>query len=202
MHWPPSRSQTARLTSAGIWRGFVEERLWLGCGRGRSSTTPRYIPADVKRSVWERDGGQCTFASEAGRRCPARTRLELDHIDPVARGGEATAHNLRLRCRGHNQYEAECTFGTVFMSGKRRAAQHAPGRVTARTRAAGAEPSSEQDVLPWLRQLGFRPDEALRAAARCEAIPDAPLEQRLRLALSCFAKLSQRPPARILPAAT
>ena len=62
------------------------------------------------------------------------------------------------------------------------------GHVGARTRVPAAEPSPEQDVIPWLRQLGFRPDEARRAAARCEAIPDAPLEQRVRLALSCFAK--------------
>jgi hypothetical protein len=43
-------------------------------------------------------------------------------------------------------------------------------------------------VIPWLRRLGFRADEARRAAALCEAIPDAPLEERVRLALSCFAQ--------------
>ena len=42
----------------------------------RSSANPRCIPAEVKRVVWERDGRQCTFVSEAGRRCPARTLLE------------------------------------------------------------------------------------------------------------------------------
>jgi hypothetical protein len=41
-------------------------------------------------------------------------------------------------------------------------------------------------VVPWLRQLGFRADEARRAAALCKAIPDAPLEERVRLALSFF----------------
>ena len=34
----------------------------------RPSANPRHIPARVKRAVWERDGGQCTFVSEAGRR--------------------------------------------------------------------------------------------------------------------------------------
>ena len=109
---------------------------------------------------------------------------------------------LRIRCRAHNQYEAEYTFGTAFMSEKRRATQHAPGHVAARTRAAIAEPSSEQDVIPWLRRLGFRLDEARRAAARCEAIPDAPLEQRVRVALSCFAKSPQDRPASILQVPT
>ena len=130
--------------------------------------------------MWERDGGRCTFVSDSGRRCPARTRLEFDHADPVARGGEATAERMRLRCRAHNQYAAECTFGTAFMDHKRREAQ----RTQARPRAPAAEPSKERDVVPWLRQLGFRADEARRAAALCQTIPDASLEERLRLALS------------------
>ena len=72
------------------------------------------------------------------------------------------------------------------MSEKRRQAQHAPERVEVRAAAvelpAAAEP--ERDVIPWLRQLGFRADEARRAAARCEAMPEASLEERVRLALS------------------
>ena len=57
--------------------------------------------------------------SESGRRCRERAGLEFDHIEPVARGGEATAENLRLRCAPHNQYEAERAFGADFMERKR-----------------------------------------------------------------------------------
>src|SRR5437867_2932282 len=153
----------------------------------RRATGRRTIPARVKRAVWERDGGQCTFTSDTGRRCPARTRLEYDHADPVARGGTATVERMRLRCRAHNQYAAECTFGAGFMSQKRREAQLAPGRVEARARgrAAALEPSCaraaeaesasiepERDVIPWLRRLGFSAEEARRAAAQCESIPE------------------------------
>src|SRR5436309_10417269 len=88
----------------------------------RSSNNPRHIPAHVKRAVWERDQGRCTFVSKAGRRCPARTRLEFDHVDEVARGGRASVAGIRLRCRAHNQYGAECTFGAEFMREKREAA--------------------------------------------------------------------------------
>src|SRR5262249_42235523 len=84
-----------------------------------------YIPADVNRTVRERDQHQCTFVSETGRRCSARTFLELDHIEPVARGGKSTVENLRLRCRAHNQHEAESAFGTDFMSNKREQARQA-----------------------------------------------------------------------------
>ena len=37
--------------------------------------------------------------------------------------GRATVDGIRLRCRAHNQYTAECTFGAVFMNDKRQMAQ-------------------------------------------------------------------------------
>ena len=88
----------------------------------RPGKDPRHIPAHVRRAVWKRDGGQCTFVSECGKRCLSRTRLEFDHVDEVARGGEATVDRTRLRCRAHNQFTAECAFGADFMSRKRREA--------------------------------------------------------------------------------
>jgi hypothetical protein len=81
----------------------------------RSSNNPRYIPNAVKQAVWKRDGGRCTFVSESGHQCEARTLIEYDHVDPVARGGYATVERIRLRCRAHNQYEAEHLFGAGFM---------------------------------------------------------------------------------------
>lgn len=85
----------------------------------RSKAAGRAIPAQVKREVHARDGGQCTFTSESGRRCEARGALEYDHIRPVARGGRTCTENLRLRCRAHNQLEAENTYGRGFMEEKR-----------------------------------------------------------------------------------
>ena len=182
----------------------------------RSTTERRHIPAHVRRTVWERDGGQCTFVSGSGRRCAARTRLEFDHMDEVARGGAATVERMRLRCRAHNQYAAECSFGAEFMRQKRehaaearaaragaamqaRAAQARAVRAdAARPRAeqaererAAAEQTRERDVIPWLRALGFRMDEARGAAALCEQIPDAPLEERVRAALTYFKSRSR-----------
>jgi len=162
-----------------------------------SSRNKRHIPAHVKRTVWERDGGQCTFVSDTGQRCPARNRLEFDHVQEVARGGEATVSGARLRCRAHNQYGAERTFGAEFMRHKRLAAAEtrAAAKVRRVTRgpagvteqAATTTQASEQDVVPWLRALGFRTDEVRRAAAYCQSILDASLEERLRLALSFLA---------------
>ena len=97
----------------------------------RPGMSPRLIPANVQREVWNRDQGRCTFVSESGERCASRTRLEFDHLHEVARGGEASVDGLRLRCRPHNQYTAECTFGVEFMRNKRQEAQRAAGARTA-----------------------------------------------------------------------
>ena len=94
-------------------------------GGRHSSANPRHIPAAVRRAVRARDGDQCTFVSERGQRCSERRGLEFDHVVPVARGGEATVEGIRLRCRTHNQYEAERTFGAGFMRNKREAARRA-----------------------------------------------------------------------------
>ena len=61
--------------------------------------------------------------SSSSRRCEERRFLELDHVLPAARGGQATVPNLRLRCRAHNQFEAERTYGAGFRREKREAAK-------------------------------------------------------------------------------
>jgi hypothetical protein len=88
-------------------------------GRQGKPTHKRCIPAHVKRVVRERDQDRCTFVGDTGRRCEARDFLEFDHVDAVARGGPSTEENVRLRCRSHNQYEAERAFGAGFMHQKR-----------------------------------------------------------------------------------
>ena len=79
----------------------------------------RYIPASVREAVWKRDAGRCTYVSITGGRCRWRRDLQFDHVVPVARGGQATVENLRLRCSVHNQLEAERAFGEDFMKRKR-----------------------------------------------------------------------------------
>lgn len=85
----------------------------------RPAKGKRTIPADVRRAVWARDEGRCTFVGTTGHRCGTRTLLEFDHVDPVVRGGKASVEGMRLRCRAHNQYEAERIFGREFMEEKR-----------------------------------------------------------------------------------
>ncbi|HSB20724.1 MAG TPA: HNH endonuclease [Anaeromyxobacteraceae bacterium] len=88
------------------------------------------IPAQVRRAVFERDGGQCTYVSPDGHRCGSRWQLELDHVRPAALGGPSTTENLRLRCRGHNTLHAEETFGREHMARYRRQPEPRTGEST------------------------------------------------------------------------
>jgi hypothetical protein len=93
-----------------------------------SAVQSRYVPAPVRRAIWERDQGRCTFISAAGHRCTTRSLLEFHHVEAFARGGQATVEGMRLRCRTHNQHEAEREFGADFMRRKRAAAKLRRGR--------------------------------------------------------------------------
>jgi 5-methylcytosine-specific restriction endonuclease McrA len=79
-------------------------------GRTAQTDRTRHVPASVAREVWKRDGSRCTFVGADGR-CSARAWLELHHIVTFADGGATDAANLTLRCRAHNQYEAEQMLG-------------------------------------------------------------------------------------------
>jgi hypothetical protein len=98
------------------------------------SRRPRGIPSAVKRAVWTRDGGQCTFVGTAGR-CPERGFLEYHHKVPFAAGGPATVENVVVMCRSHNNHEAERFFGAAALAGQRSCAGRAMGQREERTRS-------------------------------------------------------------------
>ena len=78
----------------------------------RAKAASRHVPAATQRVVWQRDGGRCAFTGPQGR-CTATAFLEYHHVVPFAAGGETSAKNLELRCRAHNQYEADRYFGLL-----------------------------------------------------------------------------------------
>jgi hypothetical protein len=190
---------------------------------GAPSDDPRHISAEVKREVFKRDGGQCTFVSESGHRCEARGDVEFDHKIEVARGGGSTVDDVQLRCRGHNQFTAEQTFGAGFMKAKReeaKAAAAARGAKREAAKAAAAQRKAERDqaraqrqaerekkaeearllpheleVVPYLRKLGCLESESRVAARACREMADASLEDRVKRALSWFgARCGRRVP--------
>ncbi len=78
----------------------------------------RYIPSSVRERRLARADYQCEFRGPGGVRCTARTRLEVDHINPIGKGGSSGEENLRVLCRGHNLLLAKREFGEEFMRGK------------------------------------------------------------------------------------
>jgi hypothetical protein len=178
-HQNPSGEILPVLKSAlKLFVAHLEKRKFAAttCPRPSRSATasgvdapasPRHIPAAIKRAVWERDGAQCTFVSDTGKRCPARSMLEYDHIEPVARGGHATVEGIRLLCRVHNQYAAESAFGSGFMSDKRAEAQTRGRRRGNERRRGRARPAASTSARPDpVRGPAVRAPSAPRPARR------------------------------------
>lgn len=76
----------------------------------------RHVAAEVKKEVFKRDRGQCTYVSPEGVRCTERNYLQVDHVQPYALGGRSEAENLRLLCAKHNRFSAGETFGHDYMA--------------------------------------------------------------------------------------
>jgi hypothetical protein len=120
-------------------------------GRESESHHPRrrgrHIPAAIRRAVFERDAGRCTYRSDSAERCRATARLELHHSMAFTQGGEHRLDNVSLRCRAHNALAAEEDFGRDFVTSARDSSQHelwarhvpAPTRLPTAGRAAQAQ---------------------------------------------------------------
>jgi len=134
--------------------------------RARPCSDGRYVPRDVRREVVARDGMQCSFVSEDGRRCDETGFLELDHVVPVARGGEATVETVRVLCRTHNQHEAERILGRDAV------------------KAARAARQIDNDLIAGLRRMGVTASDARQAVATTRG--SGTLEERMRAALAAL----------------
>jgi hypothetical protein len=160
-----------------------------------ADTDLAYVSNEVRRAVYERDGGQCTFMSESGERCCERGFLQFDHRNPVCRGGQPTVENLRLLCGPHNRYEARRVLGTaVVRAGRARkaAATKTSAAVASRHEETPAAAEVPDDVALALRGLGFRPDEVRFAVAHAPNISEdgaaTTFDTRLRAALATLTR--------------
>ena len=65
---------------------------WLD-NRADAPRSGRYFLPRIRREILERDGFRC-------RQCGSSERLTVDHVIPVAEGGEGTVANGQVLCRG------------------------------------------------------------------------------------------------------
>jgi hypothetical protein len=171
--------------AAELVLAHAERKRFGGTNKPRKCTSDGadgYITPEVKRVVHDRDGGQCTFTSDTGRRCESRANIEYDHVQAVARGGSSRADNVRLLCRAHNQLIAEQTFGAGFMAEKREAAcQRALEREQRAAAKAAQQRANEaaEELVPGLMGLGYSQTEARARARNANLDPDMPIEQRM-----------------------
>ncbi len=71
---------------------FDGNHLMINKAKPRS----RVIPTDVKKTVWERDGGKCVI-------CGATDELHFDHDLPYSKGGTSiSSDNVKILCARHN----------------------------------------------------------------------------------------------------
>ena len=85
----------------------VSAQIFPTLEKNDAHTRSRYIPTSIKRAVWVRDSGRCTYTdAKTGRKCESTHALQYDHALPFALGGETNEDNLRLRCQAHNAHTA------------------------------------------------------------------------------------------------
>lgn len=66
--------------------------------------TPRIpIPAEVRKYVFQRDKYQCQSCGKT----TTETQLTIDHIIPLARGGQNDISNLQTLCSRCNQKKTD-----------------------------------------------------------------------------------------------
>ncbi len=139
-------------------RALVEqlERRQFGVGARlravRDPKDPRWIAPEVRREVFLRDGGQCTFVGDSGHRCESRTRLQFHHIQPFGKGGASTADNLTLHCGPHNREQAKRDYGEAGMSEGRERGERRPLRLHVEPDLAGDARASA--MPPVMREQG------------------------------------------------
>ena len=125
---------------------FAVGRKPRGTAEESVETDSRHIPDPIKRAVYQRDGGQCTFTDERGKRCEEKGGLEFDHLQGFARTHRHETRLLRLLCHAHNQHAAEQMYGRELMKAARR-----------RTCSGTSSPATDPALPAALRNEGDPP---------------------------------------------
>ena len=171
-----------------------KQRYGARPGNAAVKRTPkgRHIPKALRRFIAERDGHCCTFTSPNGHRCGETKALQIDHITPLAQGGETKADNLRLLCAHHNRHEAAKRMGEQLIAAKREQhdramAEHKKAKEEELARALTRR-ESDADLHAALKSLGMTREQSEIAVERTAHLALGPIEDRVRAALKARGK--------------
>ena len=157
-----------------------KRRFGAKVGTGGQKPVPRgrNIPAALRHQVAERDEYCCAFVSPDGHHCGETRGLQLDHVTPLALGGETSEENLRLLCPRHNRFEAIRRFGAEHVAAqtelneRARAQQREAKKREAGRQAQTAPAGEEQAAGATTESEEARPISAEQALARAESDAD------------------------------
>ncbi|MDJ0847695.1 MAG: hypothetical protein QNK04_04840 [Myxococcota bacterium] len=141
-------------------RKFAETRKPRKPPTPATNSPSRHIPAAIRRAVWKRDAGRCTYVSAGGRRCGAREFLEFDHVEAWERHRSHSVEGITLRCRAHNQERARRDFGERHMARFTRRRSLGPSDDEPRPRTARKARQPDPDQV--------RPESAERTPGRLD----------------------------------
>jgi HNH endonuclease len=138
-----TKSDQRAVSSAEAGGSSGESVASDGIGDQKGRAVPKrgrlrreHVRNSTRREIIARDGLRCSFVSDGGCRCSARSFLQIHHEHPWAKGGDATSTNLRLLCAAHNRLLAERDFGREHV-----AARHDERRAIARQGRSTADSS-------------------------------------------------------------
>lgn len=126
-----------------------------------------HIPAAVRRAVYERDGGRCTFVGPDGHRCQSNRLLQFHHIEPVGKGGGTTVEGVTLHCRAHNLLAAERDYGLELV-------QQRMSQARSQAPASRPQPAVAQDEAPSDSSSGPSQPGTQPPAPCCEPADEPP----------------------------
>ncbi|MBI4509942.1 MAG: hypothetical protein HY698_09925, partial [Deltaproteobacteria bacterium] len=158
---PSGKVEEVLLHVLSAYRKQKERRRFGGAEpQARPTAKPprqgdRYVPAAVRREVYDRERGTCAYVGPEGRRCDSTWQLEVQHVVPFARGGQSTPRGLTLFCRSHNLLLAEKDFG----------AAHVAARIQERRERSQVA----KDVRAALKNLGYGSRQAEQAVVQALA---------------------------------
>ncbi|MES2803185.1 MAG: HNH endonuclease signature motif containing protein [Bdellovibrionota bacterium] len=108
-----AKSLLSHVCVQGTWAEVISY-LAKNHNKKPKSTARSYLPVKLRRELFNKAKHCCEYLDpKTHRKCTSKYQLQIDHIAPVAHGGDDQNTNLRILCRTHNIHAAK-VLGLTF----------------------------------------------------------------------------------------